>query len=347
MTFRFRTARLLAPLALALAGCAGPHAGGSPSPESKNSFDPSASPAALVAYADSAITSGDAELARRALERAATIAPDSASVWIGYGRYYTAARRYKDAKTEFERAMGLAPASPEPHYWLGVAYLHAGQQQDALGEFRRALRLDPGYAPAQDAIRPLMESKYVAAGVPGEYAAFPQRSSLSRGELGVALAVELGADPDRPTWRSGPGATVDRTAIDAAWGSRWLGASVDRGWIPPYPDGEFHLADPVTRGTLAILVSEIAARATVSAVAGMSREATAPIGDPAQARFPDLQPGSYLARPASRAVGFGLPAREDGRFDAQALATGLETLQALQGLARHLGATPIVSGEPH
>lgn len=356
---RLRTARHLAWAAalVAVAGCAGSKPGGAPVPETSAALPVSTSPAALVAYADTAIASGEPELARRALERAASLAPDSAYVWIGYGRYDTATLRFKDAKTAFDRAAGLEPLSPEPHYWLGVAYLKARQEPDAMAEFSQALRLQPNYAPALDAIQPMMEGKYAAAGIPREYASLPQRSSLSRGELGVALAVELGADPDRPTWRSGVDPATDRSAIDAAWGSRWLNAAVARGWIAPYPDGDLHLADPITRGTLAIVVTEIAARAVLPTAVAPAGE-SAPMGEspapaagtlsngPPAVSFPDLASRNYLVRPAAWAAGFGLPLREGGRFDAPALATGLETLQALHGLARFLGATPVVLGEP-
>jgi tetratricopeptide (TPR) repeat protein len=318
------------PIALAVAaGCAGSHGGGPAG--SPAGLPAEATPRGLVSYADSALSSGDAELARRALSRAASLAPDSAVVWVGYGRYYTATLRYKDAKESLDRAAALDPESAEPPYYLGAAYLKAGETGPALAEFQRALRLEPGYAPALAAIGPLLEERYVAAGIPGAYASFPGRASLSRGELGVALAVELGVDPGRPSWRSGTADVAESEEVQGAWGANWLRASVERGWIAPYPDGRFHLDDPVTRGTLAILLSQL------SVQAHQANDARP---------FPDLGSSNYLDLPASRAVAMGLPTRQEGRFEAQALATGQETLLALRGLARTLGATPVVSFEP-
>lgn len=322
------------------AGCAGTRPAGGPDPGSDAALAARTGPAELVAYSDSAIATGDSEAAWRALQRAAALAPQDFSVRLGYGRYYTATLRYKDAKTEFERAAVLDPASPEPYYWLGVAYLRAGDQAQAATSFARALRLDPAHSMTRAAMRPLAAARYAAAGVPAEYAELPDRPSLSRGELGVALAVELGADPDRPFWR---GVSARQgTALESAWGSRWVGASADRGWIAPYSDGDFHLEDPVTRGSLAILLAQIALGAGAAPPTG----AAGGFGDPAQGPFPDLTARDYLARPAARAVALGLPTRDGGRFEARSFATGSETLLALQGLARAIGATPVVSGDP-
>jgi Flp pilus assembly protein TadD len=317
---------------LAFAGCGGARSAGGGRP---SAIDPSASPAALVALADSAAKEGDAALARRALERASEIAPADPAVRLGYGRYYLALRRHADAKVEFERAATLDPRSPEPHYQLGLAYLGAGERVDGHRSLVRALQLDPGHEGALRAIRPILEERYRAAGIPPEYAELPGRPTVSRGELGVILAVELGMDPDRVTWRSDAARRTDWPALDAAWGSRWLRASVARGWINPMADRDLHLNDPLTRGGLAILVSELLARSPT----------TFP-DSAALASFPDLGPRHYLGLAAGRASGLGLPERDGGRFDPKALATGSETLQVVRGLARRTGARPVVSPEP-
>ena len=183
-----RTAAAGLALALAAAGCAGSGGGGS----AEIAIDPTAGPGALVALSDSAIAAAEPQLALRALTRAAELAPSSAGVHCGYGRYYTAVYRYKDAKTEFERAAALDPSSPEPHYGLGMAYLQAGSKEQAFRSFAEALKLDPGHAGALAAIRPLLEDRYRAAGVPPEYASLAEHATVTRGELGVMLAVEAG-----------------------------------------------------------------------------------------------------------------------------------------------------------
>ena len=251
-------------LALAVAGCSGSKGGIRSAPPAA-ALDAAAGPEALVALADSAIAAADPELARRALVRASEIAPRSAAVHAGYGRYYTAILRYRDAKAELDKAAELDPTSPEPHYWLGVAYLKAGEKEQAFRSLSRALRLDPGHPGARAAVRPLLEERYRAAGVPGEYAAIAEHPTVTRGELGVMLAVELGVDPDRSVWRSDQVHRTDWASLDRAWGSRWLRASVARGWIGPLADVDLHLDDPVTRGALALLLAEIEARSPAPA----------------------------------------------------------------------------------
>jgi tetratricopeptide (TPR) repeat protein len=320
-------------LAAALvAGCGGARTAGGARPEA---VDLAAGPEALVALADSAVKAGDADVARRALERASEIAPTDARVRLGYGRYYVALRRYGDAKVEFERAGILDPKSPEPPYELGMAYLTAGERASGHRALLQALRLDPSHAGSLAALRPLLEERYRAAGIPGEYAMLPARATVSRGELGVILAVELGVDPDRVTWRSDAAHRTDWPALDAAWGSRWLRASVARGWITPMADRDLHLADPMTRGALAILVSKVLARSP-----GAARDSAGLM------EFADLGPNHYLGLAAGRAAGLGLAAREDGTFDPQALATAADALHVVRGLARRTGAMPVVSTEP-
>jgi len=279
--------------------------------------------------------------------RAAELDPSNPRVRVGLGRYNTAILRYKDAKTEFDRAAALEPESPEPPYWLGVAYLKAGQKTEALAALQRALRLDPTHAGAREAIRPLLEERYRGAGVPPEYAAIPEHSTISRGELGVMLAVELGLDPDHVTWRSDATHRTDWPGLDEAWGSRWLKATVANGWIAPLADRSLNLEDPVTRGALAITIAEVAQSGARAPADSAGSRGTAVTARSASAgSFPDLGPHHYLGRVAAEATRLGLPLRDGGRFEPQSFATGLEALRAVQGLGRSLGIRPAVSSGP-
>ncbi|HET9951222.1 MAG TPA: tetratricopeptide repeat protein [Candidatus Eisenbacteria bacterium] len=322
--------------AAALAGCGG----GAPSPATSVAGD--ASPAFLVASADTALAAGEPEEARRLLARALAAAPESAFVHVAFGRYQTAIRRYKDAKESLERAAALEPSSPEPLYWLGRAYQQSGDLSSAAQAFAAALRLDPDHAPSAAALGPILGERYEAAGIPGAYALLRERPSLTRGELAVILGVELGADPDRAVWRSdsAPSQAGDEE-FTAAWGGRWARAAAARGWIAPFADGSYHLDDPVTRAALALSL------AAVERQWGPLSTSASP-GDSVWAgSFPDIGPRHYLAFVARRAAADGLPGRgADGRFEPWASATGSEVLQAVRGLARRLGASPVVSSEP-
>jgi len=164
------------------------------------------------------------------------------------------------------------------------------------------------------------------------------------------LAVELGVDPDRSVWRADQVHRTDWAVLDDAWGSRWLRASVARGWIGPLADRDLHLDDPVTRGALALLLAEIEVTSPVparpdSAALGMPGRAAGANATSIPKEFPDLGPRHYLGRAASTAARLGLPLRDGGRFEPQAFAAGFEALLGIRGLARAIGATPIVSGE--
>ncbi len=271
--------------------------------------------------------------ARRSLARALELKPGSAASHDAMGRLYTATRRYLDAKTELDRAAALDTLSAEPLYHLGLAYQQAGNPTLAAEAFSRALARDPGHVPSLAGLGSVLDSRYTAAGLPEGYAALRTHPSVSLGELGVMLAAELGQDPERPSWRRGKDLPSDTEEARGAWGERWVRVSMARGWIRAFPDGSYHLSDPVTRGALALLLAEIA-----GAAAPALRAATEP--------FPDIGRRHYLAAAARRAVELGLPLRSEGRFEPWASATGSEALSALMGLARKIGVEPVVSEEP-
>jgi hypothetical protein len=283
------------------------------------------------------LASGDVDRARRLLERAIEAAPESAVVHVAWGRLQTAPRRYKDAKESFDRAEGLDPRSGEPAYWLGRAYQQTGDTKAAAASFARALHRDPEHRAAAAALAPILGARYEAAGIPPEYALLSRQATVSRAELAVILAVEFGADPDRTVWRSDGALKGHEEELDAAWGGRWIRAAASRGWVAPFPDGTYRLDDPVTRAVLALTIATLDRRWPASA----RPRATTPVR-----AFPDLGPRHYLAPAASEATDAGLPLRgDDGRFEPWAVATGEEALAAARGLARRLGATPIVSSD--
>jgi Tfp pilus assembly protein PilF len=325
-----------ASLALLAASCSGARG-----PAARPAGIRGSDPAALIAQADTAIAAADANAARRALDRALAVAPESASVHLARGRFFTAIRRYHDAKAELDRAAALDPRSPEPHYLLGVAYIAGGEKDAARSSFARALELDPGHARARAALAGLLQGSYEAAGIPGDYATLGGRPTISRGELGVILAVELGADPDRTTWRSDEVQRLNWPELDQAWGARWLRASIVRHWIEAFPDGSLHLDDPMTRGQLAIVLARLESE---SGRAARGKEARGGASVP-DTVFADLGPRNYLGRAAADAFRLGLPLRE-GRFEPLAAATGDETLRSVRGLARLLGAVPVVRADP-
>ena len=275
---------------------------------------------------------GEAEPSRRALTRAVELMPGSARAHLALGRLHTATHRYLDAKTELLRAAALDTVSAEPLYELGRAYAQAGDVKQAVEAFTKALARDPSHAGTQTALASLLESRYAAAGLPQGFVALRMHATLSRGGLGVLLAAELGADPERPAWRAETAHPSDSEEARGLWGERWVRTAMARGWIAPFPDGSYHFGDPVTRGALALQLFEIVGASAL------------PV-DTGSVPFPDLPRRHYLARAALSATGLGLPLRQGGRFDPWASVTGAEALQAVRGLARKLGLQPVVSEE--
>jgi Tfp pilus assembly protein PilF len=279
----------------------------------------------------------DAESARRSLTRAVELEPGNASAHVALGRYHAAVRRYRDAKAEFDRAAALDTLSAEPYYRLGLAYAEAGDAKLAADSFTRALARDPNHAPSQAALGSALDSRYLTAGIPAGYGALRTHPSVSRGELGVMLAAELGQDPERPSWRGAKEFPSNTEEARGAWGERWVRAAMARGWIAPFPDRSYHLGDPVTRGALALLIADIEGGA-----AGVAAGGAPSVPD----HFPDIGPRHFLLRAARTAVMIGLPLREEGRFEPWASVTGAEAFAALQGVARTLGVEPVVREEP-
>ena len=309
---------------------------------------------AEVGFGVASLEMGEADDARRSLLRAVDLAPASAAAHTGMGRFYAAARRYHDAKAEFERAASLDSLDPEPLYRLGTAYAEAGEAKLAEKTLAAALARDPGHAPSRAALRSVRTAIYQSAGLPPEYPEVAERPTLSRGDLGVMLAIELGQDPDRPSWRAGVARPSETPEARGAWGERWLRVSIAKGWIVPFPDGTYRLGDPVTRGALALLLSEIQGGWGRPAKAMGAGEQDAPrqdsagppsAADPSPA-FTDMGSRHYLLRTAQSAVRLGLPVRPGNRFEPWAFASGAETELALRGLAQALGAESLLPREP-
>jgi tetratricopeptide (TPR) repeat protein len=293
----------------------------------------------------------DPEPARRSLTRAVELFPRNAAGHVALGRFHAAIRRYADAKVEFDRAAALDTVSAEPFYRLGLAAAAAGDVKLAQDAYARALAREPNHAPTLAALSSVLESRYLTAGLPAGYVALRTHPSISRGELGVLLAAELGQNPERPSWRGGKDFPSDTEEARGAWGERWLRVSMARGWIAPFPDRSYHLGDPVTRGTLALLIADIEGGGRVGAAAPTTPATGVPptAGDASVSEtdvFPDLGRRHYLFRAARSAVAIGLPVRADGRFEPWASATGAEAVAALKGLARRLGVEPLVTEEP-
>lgn len=338
---RRAAAASLLSFALALGGCAGSRPAPSPGPAG-------AGAATLVALGDSAFASLDRGRARSYYERARDEAEQEgdraveARALVGVGRYLAAARRYHDARVAFERAASLDSTSAAPYFYLARAAMDLNDEKLAIRSLGQGLRRDPGDARSQALLQSLARSRCAAAGLPPEYAERLTRSVVTRGEMGVMIAVELGLDPDRLGWASDRPQVIVPPEVEGAWGAPWLRASVLLGYLRPFPDRSLHLSDPVTRRGLALIVAGLERSLGTRGIPPMApsdSSAGSPAPEPPPA-LPDLGPGSYLRRAAARAVRLGLPTHSSGAFDPDASASGTDILRVLDRLSRLAGRTP-------
>jgi tetratricopeptide (TPR) repeat protein len=309
---------------------------------------------ALLALADSAIAAGDAARARPLYDRALATAgrggnpAQEASATIGVGRCLVAARRYRDARVAFERAAALDTSRAAPFYHLARAYLDAGEERLAVFALAEGLRREPGEERSLQLLRPLTRSRCEAAGLPPDFGELPSRRTITRGELGVMLAVLLGLDPGRHAWSADRAQPVVPPEVDEAWGARWLRAAVAQGLLRPFPDGTMRLDDPVSRGLFALEVARAGrhletARTSAATAAGAAGAASAATVAPP--RLPDIGPRHYLARAAAMSVRLGLPTHAGGAFDPQAAVAGDEAMSVLDRLAAEAGRSPALPEE--
>jgi tetratricopeptide (TPR) repeat protein len=89
-------------------------------------------------------TSDQRDAAKRALEKAQKLQPNSPETVLALGYYqYWVLRDYEAAKTTFERVSEMLPSSPEAPAALGRVMRREGNWNRSIAYFERALALDP------------------------------------------------------------------------------------------------------------------------------------------------------------------------------------------------------------
>jgi serine/threonine protein kinase/Flp pilus assembly protein TadD len=93
---------------------------------------------------DNATTAARGDAAKRALEQAQKLAPDSSETLLALGNYqYLVLRDYGAAKTTFERVCEMLPGNSEVRAALGSVMRREGNWDQSIAYFERALALDP------------------------------------------------------------------------------------------------------------------------------------------------------------------------------------------------------------
>ena len=99
---------------------------------------------AFVYFTHTDVTAARRDTAKRALEQAQNLAPESPETLLALGYYqHLVLGDYGAAKTTFKRVSEMLPGSSEAPYALGRLARREGHWDDAVSHFDRALGLDP------------------------------------------------------------------------------------------------------------------------------------------------------------------------------------------------------------
>jgi len=95
-------------------------------------YDDSRDAPRFYAYGAALFLQKDFARARRAFQRAASLAPNRAENLIALGRTYLEEGDLLSARAHLQRALALTPGSPSAQVWLARTYRFMGQYEDAL-----------------------------------------------------------------------------------------------------------------------------------------------------------------------------------------------------------------------
>jgi tetratricopeptide (TPR) repeat protein len=98
---------------------------------------------ALLALGELRLAAGDTVGARKAIEEARGLAPNSEDVLVACARSWLQVKQPDRALTSLEALVRLFPTVGEYHSWRGGALLKAGDAEAALAELQEADRLAP------------------------------------------------------------------------------------------------------------------------------------------------------------------------------------------------------------
>ncbi len=81
--------------------------------------------------------------AQRAIDRASTLAPDSADTQVAVGQVHAMCKRYDEAATAFRRAIELDPRFFDAHYYYARFCVLRGDHAQAAAHYEQAFALQP------------------------------------------------------------------------------------------------------------------------------------------------------------------------------------------------------------
>ena len=274
---------------------------------------------------------------------------------IESGRRAKQAGRLADARRDLDRALALAPNSASIVHELALVEIKAGSLDAAEDYARRVVQFEPAdtagyvtladvlearqkYAEAATALtragtldpRPewrkraadLRARAYLAA-IPEEFRDTPTRPSITRGEVAAYVGIKLG-----PVLEQAPARPVTvATDVRTHWAAPWILPVTRAGVMTILPNHTFQPTATVRRNELAEIASALIA------LAAGPRSTDLPKWRAARPRFADVPQTNVFYRSVALAVTAGaMTADADGRFQPTRQATGAELVAAVARL---------------
>ena len=263
--------------------------------------------------------------------------------------------RLDDARTAYRLALAASPQSPFLLRELAAVERRAGNQAEALRLAQEAAELEPNDARGLTLLGELREAegdlakaieayeravalepngtietriddlrdKLLLAGLPPEFLAIPNSTSLTRGDLAALLGVWL----DEVFKRSPRRSAVVITDIRGHWAGPWIQAVTRAGVMEVYPNHTFQPDAVVRRSDLAQAASRV-----LSLIA-REKPALAATWRSSGRRFLDVSQGhpAYVAASMVVEAGIMRPA-QDGSFLLSRQVSGAEAVGAVKRL---------------
>lgn len=181
------------------------------------------------------------DLARAAVDRAGSLAPDDPQVHLVRGIFrYHSALDYDGALLELREAARLDPGRAEVHEWIGYVQRRAGRVPEAIASMERAVQLDPQ---AGRLVGGLAET-YAGAGRYRESDELAERAfALVPTDWGVHFTMVTSAlgSGDLARARQRAKQAVDRLTVERILVDR--PANLEQ-WYPLLPDDQRRALDP-------------------------------------------------------------------------------------------------------
>jgi tetratricopeptide (TPR) repeat protein len=101
----------------------------------------------LIGIADGAVSDGDMLEAKKALQSAIILAPQSSEVLSRYGYVANQMHDYSEAKEQYDKVVRLSPEDDMAHAALANVLHKLGEEEEAIKHHEQSIALDGDYAP--------------------------------------------------------------------------------------------------------------------------------------------------------------------------------------------------------